>query len=87
LQQCLVTFYNLASTYIYFDDDLATFDDKPDMPDDGFKYFRIFGWQTINGKLYWLFTYTLGNSWGINNYKLVEHGKFSLQFINYKLIY
>jgi hypothetical protein len=56
------------------------------MPKDGFKYFRIIGWQTVKGKVYWVFTYTLGDEWGIKNYRLVEQGKYNLQFINFKII-
>ena len=66
---------------------MATFEDNEVLEKDGYKYFRVFGWQTINDKVYWLFTFTLGNNWGINNYKLVEQGKYNLQFINFKLIY
>jgi hypothetical protein len=52
------------------------------MPDDGFKFFRVIGWQTIKGQLYWIFTYTKSQKWGLGNYRLVAHGKYDLKFAN-----
>jgi hypothetical protein len=85
LQLWRVVFIKTATRFIYIDDDNAIFEDN-DMPIDGFKYFRVIGWQTIKGKAYWIFTYTLGDNWGIKNYRLIEIEKYNLAFINIKLI-
>lgn len=53
--------------------------------DDGIKFLRVFGWQTIDNKHYWLFSFTKGIDWEIENYKLIASKEFGLKFLNIKL--
>jgi hypothetical protein len=52
---------------------------------EGLKFFRIIGWRTLQGKTYWVFSYTLTNKWGLNNYKLIAQRDNGLKFINFYL--
>lgn len=52
---------------------------------DGMKFLRVIGWQTIDNKHYWIFTFTKGNDWEIMNYKLIASKDYGLKFINFNL--
>lgn len=42
---------------------------------DSIQYLRVLGWQKINGKLHWIFSYTQDeNKWGLYNYGLIPQG-------------
>lgn len=49
------------------------------------KFLRVIGWQTINDKHYWIFTFTKGNDWEIMNYKLIASKDYGLKFIDINL--
>ncbi len=52
---------------------------------DGIKFLRVIGWKKLQGKTYWIFSYTLDEDWGLNNYALIAEKDFSLRFINFSL--
>ncbi len=57
----------------------------PKQEKDGFKFLRVVGWRTLKDKLYWVFSYTQGDTWGLNNYKLIPKGD-GLTFIHFKIV-
>lgn len=60
-------------------------DPVTDLKKEGFKFLRVVGWRTLLGKLYWVFSYTDGDSWGLNNYKLIPQGTKRLSFIHFEI--
>lgn len=50
---------------------------------EGIKFFRVVGWRTLQSKTYWVFSYTLNEKWGLNNYKLIAQRDYGLKFINF----
>ena len=48
---------------------------------DSIKFLRVLGWQTLNNKLHWIFSFTLDDSkWGLYNYGIIPVGY--LQFLS-----
>lgn len=58
-------FFRYTSGGIYVEDDSET--DKV-----GFTVLKVIGWRTINNKLFWVFSYTRNNDWGIKNFGMME---------------
>ena len=52
---------------------------------DGIKFFRVIGWRKLQNKDYWIFSYTLTNEWGLNNYALIPMRDYNLNFIHLSL--
>lgn len=50
---------------------------------DGIKILRVIGWRNLQGKTYWIFSYTQNENWGLNNYKLIAQKDYSLKFLNF----
>ena len=46
----------------------------------GYNIIRVVGWQTINNKVHWVFSYTFSRSWGLFNYGLIEQGAWDVDF-------
>lgn len=52
----------------------------------GVAFLRVIGWQTLmDNKVYWVFTYTKGQNWGIGNTLLIQQGAWNLKFLAFKL--